>query len=237
MGFGRGFDEVIWVRGQGYDPLVPAGDPRAGRSGSRTSRACGFPPRTIPNRDLWKARWEQFLRNRAVLADRRRGEHRGRADRQGGDRLARAARAAESDPFLLWLDLFSPHGPWDPPQPYRDQYATVEPDEFEAGEEGDLVEEAREDDDEIDIEEVPVLIDVPAGAVGDVLERGRAVPAAADLRRDRHAGRPLAGRALRGLATDGPDGRHAADLHQRPGRAAGRARLSSAGSGPGSTRS
>ncbi len=54
-------------------------------------------------------------------------------------------RGGESDPFLLWLDLFSPHGPWDPPQPYRDQYATAEPDEFEAGEEGDLVEDGREE--------------------------------------------------------------------------------------------
>src|SRR3954470_3317554 len=29
FGYGRGFDDVIWVRGQGYDPLVPANDPRA----------------------------------------------------------------------------------------------------------------------------------------------------------------------------------------------------------------
>jgi arylsulfatase A-like enzyme len=72
------------------------------------------------------------------------------------------------DPFLLWLDLFSPHGPWDPPQPYRDQYATAEPDEFEAGDEGDLVEDP--EGEEIDLEEVPVLIDVPAGAVGDVID-------------------------------------------------------------------
>ena len=71
---------------------------------------------------------------------------------------------------MLWIDLFSPHGPWDPPQPYRDQYVAVEPDEFEAGEEGDLVEEVTEDEEEeIEIEDVPVLIDVPPGAVGDVL--------------------------------------------------------------------
>ena len=78
-------------------------------------------------------------------------------------------RGAESDPFVLWLDLFTPHGPWDPPQPFRDQYVTVEPDEFEAGEEGDLVEESDDEDDEIEIEDVAALIDVPAGAVGDVL--------------------------------------------------------------------
>ena len=60
---------------------------------------------------------------------------------------------------MLWIDLFSPHGPWDPPQPYRDQYATAEPDEFEAGDEGDLVEDM--EGPEIDLAEVPVLIDVP----------------------------------------------------------------------------
>ena len=31
QGFGRGFDDVVWIRGQGYDPLVPPGDPRAGK--------------------------------------------------------------------------------------------------------------------------------------------------------------------------------------------------------------
>src|SRR5262249_42974020 len=46
----------------------------------------------------------------------------------------------------------------------------VEPDEFEAGEEGDLVEgPSGDEEEEIDIEEVAVLIDVPAGAVGEVL--------------------------------------------------------------------
>ncbi len=47
---------------------------------------------------------------------------------------------------------------------------TVEPDEFEAGEEGDLIDdESDDDDDEIEIDDVAALIDVPAGAVGDVL--------------------------------------------------------------------
>src|SRR5205823_8881885 len=49
-----------------------------------------------------------------------------------------------------------------------DQYATNEPDEFEAGAEGDLVEDLEEE--EVDLQEVPVLIDVPAGAVGDVID-------------------------------------------------------------------
>lgn len=166
-GFGRGFDDVIWIRGQGYDPYIPAGDPRVGKI-----RVSHVPGLRLPAEDdadyvLWKTRWEQFLRNRAVL----------QTDREENTGVARTVdaainwlerRGARSEPFLLWLDLFSPHGPWDPPEAFRDQYAAAEPDEFEAGDEGDLVDE--DDDDGLGLEEVPVLIDVPPGAVGDVID-------------------------------------------------------------------
>jgi arylsulfatase A-like enzyme len=164
-GFGRGFDDVVWVRGSGYDPYVPLGDPRAGKVRVEDEPGLRLPPADDPDFALWKGRWEQYLRNRAVL----------RTDVEENTGVARTVLAAvdwlerrgsEREPFLLWLDVFSPHGPWDPPEPYRDQYAAEEPDEFEAGEEGDLVEE---DDDELSLEEVPVLIDVPAGPVGDVI--------------------------------------------------------------------
>ncbi|HEV3165113.1 MAG TPA: sulfatase [Isosphaeraceae bacterium] len=168
QGFGRGFDEVLWVRGQGYDPYVPPGDPRADSIRIEDEPGLRLPPEDDPDFGLWKGRWEQYLRNRAVM----------RSDIDQNTGVARTVRTAidwlerrgqESDPFLLWLDLFSPHGPWDPPQADRDRYATIEPDEFEAGEEGDLVEE---DDDaaELELEDVRVLIDVPAGAVGDVID-------------------------------------------------------------------
>ncbi|MHC5537256.1 sulfatase family protein [Singulisphaera rosea] len=167
QGFGRGFDEVIWVRGQGYDPLVPPGDPRAGKIRIRDEPGLRLPPEDDPDYALWKGRWEQFLRNRKVLqSDVEENSGIARTITTAIDWLER--RGDGKDPFLLWLDLFSPHGPWDPPQPYRDQYAASEPDEFEAGDEGDLVED--EDDAELDMEEVRVLIDVPSGAVGDVLD-------------------------------------------------------------------
>ena len=167
QGYGRGFDDVIWVRGQGYDPFVPPGDPRAKKVRVEDEPGLRLPSEDDPDFHLWKERWEQFLRNRKVL----------RTDVEENTGVARTVRAAidwlerrgnEPDPFVLWLDLFSPHGPWDPPQPYRDQYATADPDEFEAGDEGDLVEE--EDEEDLSLEEVAVLIDVPAGAIGDVID-------------------------------------------------------------------
>jgi arylsulfatase A-like enzyme len=167
LGYGRGFDEVIWVRGQGYDPLIPASDSRTRKIRLEDETRLRLPPADDPNRDLWRKRWEQFLRNRAVLrTEIEENSGVARTVRTAIDWLERRGKAQA--PFLLWLDLFSPHGPWDPPQPYRDQYATVEPDEFEADEEGDLVDEASEPEG-IDIEDVNVLFDVPAGAVGDVL--------------------------------------------------------------------
>ncbi len=169
LGYGRGFDEVIWVRGQGYDPFIVAGDPRAKNVKLEEEPGFRLPPEDDPDRDRWKARWEQYLRNRAVL--RAEGD-----EHDGAMRLVRKAiewlerSRKQSEPFVLWLDLFSPHGPWDPPRPFREQYVTVEPDEFETGEEGELVEEPdMEADEDIEIDDVTALIDVPAGAVGDVL--------------------------------------------------------------------
>ena len=167
QGFGRGWDEVIWVRGQGYDPMVAADDARVGRVRISQEPGLKLPPRDDPDFELWKERWEQYLRNRAVLGVEDGGS--------GPARLIDAALGwltrrhddpgADGGPFLLWLDMFSPHGPWNPPEPFRDQYAALDPDEFEADEEGDLVEAEAEEAPE----DVRVLIDVPAGAVGDVL--------------------------------------------------------------------
>ncbi|MGE3820220.1 MAG: sulfatase [Isosphaeraceae bacterium] len=166
-GFGRGFDDVIWVRGSGYDPLVPPDDPRARGVRIEDEPGLRLPPEDDPDHELWKGRWERYLRNRAALRFHE------DASRTGVARTVLEAvnwlerQGAQPDPFLLWLDLFSPHGPWDPPPPYRDQYAAEEPDEFEAGEEGDLVED---DDEATNLDAVPVLIDVPAGPVGEVLD-------------------------------------------------------------------
>ena len=223
-GFGRGFDEVVWVRGSGVRPARPAGRP-AGREGPARGRAgAAAAARGRPRPRALEGALGAVPAQPGGAADRRRGEHGRGPDGPRGDRLARAPGRRSRDPFLLWLDLFSPHGPWDPPEPYRDQYATAEPDEFEAGEEGDLVEERRGRGRSTS-RRCRVLIDVPAGAVGDVLDEAELLR----LRRT-YAGTVTLvdrwlGELFDALEAAGPDGRHAARLHQRPGRAAGRARL------------
>jgi arylsulfatase A-like enzyme len=169
LGYGRGFDDVIWVRGQGYDPLIPAGDPRAKNVRLDQEPGLRLPPEDYPDRDRWKARWEQFLRNRAVLSAAGNGNSGPmRPIKKAIEWLERRGKGPE--PFLLWLDVFCPHGPWDAPQPFREQYLAVEPDEFETGNEGELIEESLDPPGEdLDVREVAALIDVPAGAVGDVL--------------------------------------------------------------------
>src|SRR4051812_39702824 len=119
QGFGRGWDEVHWVRGLGYDPMVPPGDPRAGRVRVADEPGFRLPPKDDPDYGLWKERWEQFLRNRTVLT-------RDDEENVGAARAVRTAidwledRKSDPSPFLLWLDLFSPHGPWDAPPAFRD---------------------------------------------------------------------------------------------------------------------
>jgi len=167
-GWTRGFDEVRFIRGAGYDPFIPPGDPRLGGVEPKLKDEPGFrlPERDDPDRSLWKTRWEQFLRNRAVFNPERRPE---------GFPVARTVAAAcqclerlgpRPDPFLLWIDLFAPHGPWDAPEAFRDRYVTLDPEDFRADQEGDLVDDPSFDESP---EEIRALIDVPAGWVGDVI--------------------------------------------------------------------
>ena len=234
LGYGRGFDEVIWIRGQGYDPLFPPATPGPGRSSCETSRACGC-PRGRPEPGALEEALGAVPPEPGRAADRRRGEHGSRAGRcgrrstgwsveaagptrscSGSTCSARTARGTRPSPIATSTP---PSSPTSSRRARRGTWSRT------GGRRGDR----------------------PRGRARPDrrarrrrrrrARRGRAVPPAPDLRRDRHPGRPLARRAVRGPAAAGTDGRHPARLHERPGRAAGRARLSCAGSAPGSTRS
>jgi arylsulfatase A-like enzyme len=169
QGFGRGFDHVAWVRGSGYDPFIPANDPRVAGIDVRDETGLPLPADDDPDLEIWLTRWSQLLRNRAALQLNSDADHTNvaRTVREAIGWLERASQASE--PFVLWIDLFAPHGPWDLPTKFRDMYAAVEPDEFELDEEGNLASDMLADDAPESLEHVRALIDVPPSAVGDVL--------------------------------------------------------------------
>lgn len=170
LGFGRGFDDVVWIRGSGYDRWIPP-EHGSARGLPVPAPEIGFP---VPDADepdhaLWIDRWSQYLRNRAALALHLdpASTNVARSIDAAVDWLRNPART--SQPFLLWLDLFCPHGPWDPPQPYRDMYATLDLNAFRTDEDGDLAEAMLSDEPGPGLDAARVLIDVPPSAVGDLI--------------------------------------------------------------------
>ena len=108
--FHRGFDAWHWIRGQEEDRY---------RTGPRDAVDLSpyFHPDTYRRTRLRGL--EQYLLN---VGDRR----------SEADYLpARVMRTAadwlldnrDNQPFLLWVDAFDPHEPWDPPAAYADRYA------------------------------------------------------------------------------------------------------------------
>ena len=112
---GRGFDDVIWVRGQEYDPWIV--DPTISVDMTKVHRLRGD-----ETDKLWKPRFEQYLRNVSWI----RGEEDyfvARVVREAVDWLERTVELrGQSDNLFLWVDCFDPHEPWDPPEPYRSMY-------------------------------------------------------------------------------------------------------------------
>ncbi|MBE9566802.1 MAG: sulfatase, partial [Proteobacteria bacterium] len=103
--FGRGFDGWDWIRGQEQDNWrTSPRDPELPCAPEKLRR----PESSV----------KQYLRNVSV----RRTE----ADYFVAQTMARAAEwleeNLESQPFLLYVDTFDPHEPWDPPQSYVDLY-------------------------------------------------------------------------------------------------------------------
>jgi len=110
---GRGFDTTVFVRGQEYDPWVV--DDSIDVDITARHRLRGD-----DSDDLWRPRFEQYLRNTAGF------------ETEEDYFVARVASEAirwldyvtqrQKDNLFLWVDCFDPHEPWDPPEPYRSMY-------------------------------------------------------------------------------------------------------------------
>jgi arylsulfatase A-like enzyme len=115
---GRGFDTTVFVRGQEYDPWIVDPAVPADVAASPVHRLRHGDDRESD--ELWTERYAQYLRNSSV----RRSEEdycAPRVVRQAARWLEQAARDRRQ-PFFLWVDLFDPHEPWDPPPPYNRMY-------------------------------------------------------------------------------------------------------------------
>ncbi len=123
MGFGRGFDYVLWIRGQESDPAVV--DPELKVDLTKYSEKNwhssypGQPERIV------KKQFIQYLRNRSSWKGEE-DHHIARVMRAGMKWLEEMVAEGKRDNLFLWLDSFDPHEPWDPPRYYTDMYPVPE---------------------------------------------------------------------------------------------------------------
>ena len=113
MNFHRGFRQWRWVRGQELDlygsrALVKEEEARAHLSDSLAGTEAGYLPLLI----------SQHLANQR----QRRGEEDCQAPRVFRESMQWLEENRGVRPFLLLVDSFDPHEPWDPPQEYVDVY-------------------------------------------------------------------------------------------------------------------
>ncbi|MEX2286162.1 MAG: sulfatase-like hydrolase/transferase, partial [Planctomycetaceae bacterium] len=112
---GRGFDTTIFVRGQEYDPWVVDASVNVEDEFQRLCRLKGD-----EKDQQWADRYRQYLRNRTRFKTEE--DYPGaRAVREAIGWLERKTQTQKENLFL-WLDLFDPHEPWDPPPKYWDMY-------------------------------------------------------------------------------------------------------------------
>ncbi len=150
--FHRFFDSWQWIRGQETDKW---------RSGPKER----FDPKRHMPSHLWNENYDKSMRQYLMNTQDRKGEQ--------DYFCAQSCRAAtcwleqniNNKPFMLWLDMFDPHEPWDAPprfqQMYRDKYP------FERYIFGYGVKNKHNCGDKQDIrpEDVPVLRDLYAAEV------------------------------------------------------------------------
>ncbi|MBI1321983.1 sulfatase-like hydrolase/transferase [bacterium] len=163
MGYTAAWSETLLIRGSGYDAWC---EPGPGDPPVESEPGLRLPPADDPHHDLWKDRWANLLRNR-----QKSGRLHDVAKTGAGqvidtaiDWLEQRDRSTDRKPFLLWLDIFCPHGPWDIPEEFRDYYAAEAADQFVVHETGDLLAPQAEQ-----AKDVAVLVDVPGGWVGDAI--------------------------------------------------------------------
>ena len=143
--FHRGFDSWHWVRGQETDRW---------KSGPQDE----FDPRNHMPAHLWNPRYDQNMRQYLMNTQDRKSE----ADYFCAQSCSEAMKWLEqnltSKPFMLFIDMFDPHEPWDAPPRFQKMYRDKYPYERYLFGYGVQVQDIRPDD-------LPVIRDLYAAEV------------------------------------------------------------------------
>lgn len=110
---GRGFDQTFFIRGQEYDPWIIDESIPVDLSNHRL--------RGDATDALWKPRFAQYLRNMSAMPTEE-DYCTPRVIKTAMQWLDTQIQAGQRDRLFLWVDLFDPHEPWDPPEPWRSMY-------------------------------------------------------------------------------------------------------------------
>jgi arylsulfatase A-like enzyme len=113
MNFHRGYDSWQWIRGQETDKWI---------SGPRDQ----FDPSKHMPKHLWNERYQENLLQYIMNTSMRKGEQDYFCAQSCTAAMKWLEQNAREKPFMLWLDMFDPHEPWDAPprfqKMYRDNY-------------------------------------------------------------------------------------------------------------------
>jgi arylsulfatase A-like enzyme len=111
--FHRGFDSWHWVRGQESDRW---------KSGPKEK----FDPKKHMPAHLWNERYDGAMRQYLMNTQDRKSEKDFFCAQSCIEAMNWLERNVDSKPFMLWIDMFDPHEPWDAPpwfqKMYRDKY-------------------------------------------------------------------------------------------------------------------
>ena len=145
MNFHRGFDSWQWVRGQETDRY---------KSGPKEK----FDPKKHMPEHLWNENYDGNMRQYLMNTQDRKTEEDYFCTRSCGAAMDWLEQNSNNKPFMLWLDMFDPHEPWDAPARFQKMYRDEYPYERYLFGYGVRVEDIRSDD-------LPIIRDLYAAEV------------------------------------------------------------------------
>jgi len=124
MGYSRGFDTVIWIRGQEADPYIVDPNIKVDLSKWHEKNYYAKGPYASSPYHSIKA-FVQYLKNRHWWREEK-DHFVARVMRTAANILEDMVNSGIRDKIFIWIDSFDPHEPWDPPEKYYRLYAPPE---------------------------------------------------------------------------------------------------------------